>query len=191
MTDRNFLETFKTKSSPNKNIIGIIVLIIVLLVGGFFVFKNRIAREPEGEKQEFKNVALPQVARISEDNLQKEMPEGFLESIPLNGKTKVIESYSVTYPNSTAKQATVIFQSSKTLKENKTFYEKWAKDNKWQINKAEQNKIVSFNFVKDNAFLTISLEELLNNTAKVTIVYKPTVVSGFNEMKEQLRNINL
>ena len=97
------------QDKPNRNIVGVIVLVIVLLVGGYFVFKNSGSKRLKPQEIIPKPLVTPEVARISEDRLQKELPQDFLKEIPLNGKVKIIESYSATYPNSTVKQSTISF----------------------------------------------------------------------------------
>lgn len=185
----------------NKNNLAKIIIILIALSGMVLLVwmisagKKPNIQEPAPlvEIQKQKTTAITSLSEVIPVAAKEgEIPEGFPAAIPLNGKMNITESYSD--KNSTTEDivsSTVVFQSSKTLKENQTFYKKWAKDNKWQINKTEQNKIVSLFLVKENAFLTISLEELLNNTAKVIMVYKPAVVADVNKIKEQLRNIKL
>lgn len=147
--------------------IKIIAVIIIIAVLGIVFYAARVGRKPEQEKQEIKNVVTPEVVRISEGNLQKEMPQGFPESIPLNGKTKVIESYSATYPNLTAKQSTISFESKNTQKQSYDFYLKWAKDNKWEIiNQTNEETAKSLYLKKDNKDLNI----VINNKVNITYV---------------------
>ena len=157
-------EFLKDKQNiPNKNVIGV-VLIVVVIVGGYFVFKNQTPKSKQ-EEQKPKTVVIPQFARVSANNLQKELPINFPKEIPLNGKTKVLESYSATYPNLTAKQSTISFQSSKTPKENYDFYDKWAKDNEWKtLNSSQQENLMSLYFQKNQTTLNIVINNKINIT---------------------------
>lgn len=157
----------KTESfiSDKIKITAVVVIIAVLAV---VFYAARVVRGPEQGKQEIKNIVTPEVVRISEDNLQKEMPQGFPESIPLNGNTKVIESYSATYPNLTAKQSTISFESKNTQKQNYDFYLKWAKDNKWEIiNQTNEETSKSLYLRKENKDLKIII---INNKVNITYV---------------------
>ena len=93
---------------------------------------------PKEEKPAGTKISTPQITQAAEGQL----PEGFPADLPLNGKTKINRSYATTYPDSTAKQSTMVFESSKTLQQNYDFYTKWANDNGWQIiNKADQDNL--------------------------------------------------
>jgi len=163
------------QNNPNKNIAAVVVLVIVLVAGGYFIFQNKIWNLKEKRMKDMpKNVVTPQIARVSANNLQKEMPANFPKEIPLNGKIKVIESYSAAYPNSTTKQSTISFQSSKTSKENYDFYSKWAKDNKWEIkNSLKQENLMSLYLQKNQTVLNITINPKTSSNAKseVNVTY--------------------
>ena len=157
-------------------IIGAVVLIIILLIGGFYVFKNKVWKIGQEKQQEIKlkNVVTPQITKIPEDKLQKEMPVGFPKEIPLNGKTKVIESYDAAYAqNQNIKQATINFESSKSIKENYDFYSKWAKDNKWEIKDSKQENPMSLYGQKNQTILNITIipKTSPNTKSEVNITY--------------------
>lgn len=112
----------------------------------------------------------------------------------MNGKINIIESYS--QQNRTTREITeaiVIFQSSRTAKENQAFYEKWGKDNKWQVSTSEQNRIVQIILIKDKELLTLTLEKDLfyNTTTKVGMVYRSTFNFDEKKLKEALNNFKL
>lgn len=175
----------------------VIIILTIIVIAGFVIWQISKKQIPPGEiKQPGLVTALPEIVPISAK--EGEIPEGFPATIPLNEKMNIVESYSL--KNRTTGEitgATVVFQSSRTLKENQTFYEKWAKDNKWQVittnvDTDDINKnIIHLALSKDNTYLNISLEELLYNTTKVMIVYRPMVDSDANKLREQLKNIKL
>lgn len=163
--NETLLSSQNEQNNPNKNVITVVVLILILLIGGFFVYKNKITKKMGQETQEIKTIVTPEVTRVSEDKLQKEMPVGFPKDIPLNGKIKNVESYSATYPNSTAKQATISFESKNTPKQNYDFYLKFAKDNKWElISSSDQETMKSIYLRKDNKDLNIIINDKISIT---------------------------
>lgn len=176
MINQDFLETLKTKSGSNKNIISVAVLIVVLLIGGFFVFKNKVGTEPPNQSENVpKTVVTPEVVRIPEDRLQKELPVDFPKEMLFNGKIRTIESYGEGYAqNPNIKQATTKFNSSKSMQENYDFYLKWAKDNKWEItNSPIQDNLASLYGQKNQAILNIVITPKISGKIKseVNITY--------------------
>jgi len=104
-----------------------------------------------------------------------DLPEGFLPSLVLNGETQITQSYNVTYPQSlTTKQATVVFESSKTLKENYDFYAKWAQDNGWAITTKDDSSqnLRSLYLEKNKESINIAI---VNNAASS----KPTITISY------------
>ena len=172
MTDQDYLEN---KNYPNKNIIGIVVLILVLAIGGYFVFKNSGSKKIKPQEVIPKPVATPEIVRIPEDRLQKEMPVGFPKELSFNGKIRTIESYSEGYAqNPNLKQATTKFNSSKTMQENYDFYLKWAKDNEWGIiNSPKQDNLSSLYAQKNQATLNIVIIPKISGkiNSEVNITY--------------------
>ena len=162
------------QNNPNKNIIGIVVLIVVLIAGGFFVYKNKSWKFRK-ENIIPKNVVTPQVTKVSEDKLQKEMPLGFPKDIPLNGKVKIIESYNAAYAqNQNIKQSTINFESKNTSKENYDFYSKWSKDNKWKVSSnSKQENLMSLYLQKNQTTLNITIipKTSSNTKSEVNVTY--------------------
>ncbi len=164
------------QEDSQKNVKIILLLIVVLLAGYFLYEKSFFVKKEENKPQEpIKKIITPQVTKISEDKLQKELPQSFLLTLPLNGKTKIIESYNLGYTqNPNIKQATTKFESSKTTKENYDFYEKWAKDNKWEIkNSSKQDNLMSLYGQKNQTILNITIipKTLDNAKSEVNITY--------------------
>lgn len=63
-----------------------------------------------------------------------QVPEGFLKDFPLNGKTKIIEAYTLKTENQFGAVYVVKFKSDKTGAENIQFYQNWFKKNNWLLN---------------------------------------------------------
>ena len=165
-------EFLKDKQNiPNKNIIGIVVLIIVLLIGGYFVFKNNLGRIGKEEQQEIKKetTIIPKVTQSPKNQL----PKGFPENIPLNGKKDDFSgSYSLNYQGVEQGQKVIDFTSSKSVKDNFDFYKNWAKKNNWNIlgepyTENEARLILE----QDNKFLNITIQIDEKETSKININY--------------------
>ncbi len=134
---------------PNQKKIFFIALAAAVIVLAVWIILSLPAGK-NGQKEE--NIVTPQITQT----LEGALPEGFPTDIPLNGKTAITQSYSATYPNSTAKQATISFTSSKSSKDNFAFYKKWASDNEWQIiNQTDQDAIKSLYLKKDNSDINL------------------------------------
>jgi len=177
MSDQDFLEVKNSRQNlPNKNIIGIVVLVIFLIAGGFFVYKTQTRKQKqEQENVILKNVVTPEITKILPDKLQKETPLGFPKDILLNGKIKIIESYNASYAqNPNIKQATISFESLKSIQENYDFYSGWAKDNKWEIQTSyEQGNLMSLYAQKNQMTFNVAIipKTSGNTKSEVNISY--------------------
>ena len=117
-----------------KNIVILIGGVAVLAVGVWLLgWKvEKLGEAPAGLPE---NIAIPVISEKGESEIMQSLPEGLV----LNAKTALIQSYGASYPESNVKQTTVVFESSKSAKENYDFYSKWARDNKWEaVNKSEE-----------------------------------------------------
>lgn len=121
-------------------------LIVALALISFIISIWSMRQKPIVEKLPIQqnHIVVPNITRA----LPAEIAEGFPKSLPLNSKTEIAESYSATYPNSPAKQATVEFVSSKNQKTNVDYYTKWAKDNGWNIVNSSSSHSISFLYFK-------------------------------------------
>ena len=186
MLNQDFLEVENNQNKDNqflspdgqnnfsRNTAVVVILVVVILAGGYFIFRNSESKKLKPQEIVPKPLATPEVARVSADNLQKELPQDFPKDIPLNGKVKIIESYSMTYLNSTAKQSTISFESSKSIKENYDFYTKWTKDNEWGVaNSPKQDNLASLYGQKNQATLNIVIIPKISGKIKseVNITY--------------------
>lgn len=149
-------------NDDKKTILMVTVSLAILTVFALiFIWSGKI---PYFQKSETSGPAeLPIITPIITQALEGQTAEGLPQDFPLNGKTKITESYSATYPNSTAKQATVVFDSSKTPKQNYDFYSKWAKDNQWNtINQSDEEALKSLYLKKgiEDVNITITKESI-------------------------------
>lgn len=140
-----------------KNILMVAVsLAILAILALVFIWSKKIpySKKSETPKPAEVSVVTPQITQAPSGKTA----EGLSANFPLNGKTKITESYSAAYPNSTAKQATVVFESSKTQKVNFDFYAKWAKTNIWQIISQSEGSALSFLYLrKGNEDINITI----------------------------------
>ena len=133
----------------------VLVLLAILLIA-WSVWQSEVKREES-------NIIIPKVTKTPKAELGKITPQ----NIPLNGKASVVESYSAEYPNSTAKQSTIVFTSFKTADENFDYYSKWAKDNDWQIvNSSRDSAVYSLSLKKPSERMVITI-----NKGTITISY--------------------
>ncbi len=92
-----------------------------------FFWKGANLRNPQ--QRQGKNIVIPAIERSASGKIADDFPS----DIPLNDKTKIIESFKATYPNSRVLQSSVTFSSKKSEDANFLYYLKWAKDNSWEI----------------------------------------------------------
>lgn len=141
----------------SKKIIIILAIIIAAATGGYFLFIFLTLTKPTAVKQAAENgieqklaTVTPQIIRSAPDRL----PESFPENLPLYGKEKIIDSYNASYQvpgkNQAAKQASVVFKSSKSMKENYDYYANWAKENGWNIVNKADNEMLKFVYLRKN-----------------------------------------
>lgn len=124
-------------------VLGLIVA-LALISFGISIWSMRQKPIVEKLPNPQNNIVAPKITRA----LPAEIAEGFPKNLALNSKIEITESYSATYPNSSAKQATVEFISSKTPNANKNFYIQWAKDNGWDIVNSSEGDSISFLYFK-------------------------------------------
>jgi len=162
------LEEFKEKNTSHwriytLSVIGALLIIgIVWLINSDFGYKNNTGNFQSPSS----NIVTPTIIQSSPG----EVVEGFPKELTLNSKTEITQSYSATYPNSSVKQETVIFTSSKDIKTNYNFYLDWSKQNNWSvINSSEEDKVSSL-------YLRKGLEDI-----NITITAAQITISHINK----------
>ena len=129
-------------------------ILAVLSVTWFFGDKRNV-RDSE--------IIRPIVTETPRDQVGKVTPQ----NIPLNGAADITQSYNAEYPDSAAKQSTIVFTSLKTPDENFYFYLKWAKENDWQIvNSSRDSAVYSLSLKKPSERMVITI-----NKGTITISY--------------------
>ncbi|MDO8523032.1 MAG: hypothetical protein Q7S12_01955 [bacterium] len=97
----------------------------------------------------------------------------FPEDIPLNSKTKVVQSYSATYPGFSALQVTTVFASSVSVQESYDFYKNWALANGWQvINSYAGGSIFSLYLRKGTEDINITINKDSETSVSISYVNK-------------------
>lgn len=141
-------------------IIGISIAVVIGVVG-FAVYK-------QGGKQD----VMPVDEKITTTTAQEpkrtdfgtSKPDDFPTDIPVEKGVKVEQSYSLNYVGQ--KQLTIVFQSTKTVKENYSLYTDFLNKQNWSIsNKYESAKISSLYGTKDSSDINITISENASGTS--------------------------
>ena len=140
----------------------------LFIIGGAFVLFLMIILAinlpskvpPKEEKPAGAKISTPQITQAAEGQL----PEGFPASVPLNGKKKIIQAQTAIIPADSViperSILTVLFDSSKTPKQNYDFYTKWAKDNGWEIiSQSEEEALSSLYLRKGTEDINIAITD--------------------------------
>jgi hypothetical protein len=154
-----------TQSAPsnNKKFLTLIVLVAVLVFVVFVVSKKgKVSPKP-----------VPPITQVTQE-LQKtdfgiKIPTDFPSDIPIEEGTEVEQSYSLNYEGQ--KQLTMVFPSTKTVKENYTLYADFLEKQNWNVsNKYESMKVSSLYGTKES------------NDINVTISYESEVASAKSQV---------
>lgn len=135
-----------------RTILLVIISVIVLIAVTFVMYK-----------QSMKNVVQPlaEQTEIQKTDFGSEIPNDFPTDIPIEGAAEVEQSYSLNYTGQN--QLTIVFPSTKTVKENYTLYTSFLEKQQWDIsNKYESKKLSSLYGTKESNDINITLSE---NTA--------------------------
>lgn len=139
----------------NKRTILLVIASVVVLIAGTFIMY----------KQSVDNVAQPLAEQTTEKqiDMQKtdfgsEMPNDFPTDIPLEEGAEVEQSYSLNITGQN--QLTIVFLSTKTIKENYTLYASFLEKQQWNIsNKYESEKLSSLYGAKESNDINITISE--------------------------------
>lgn len=173
MVDQNFLEVEKeNKNNPNKNIITIIVLVALVGVAllGWLTLTGERPKAPESKTPESEvSIEVSPGILLTKTPNREQAPSGFPD-VPLNGKIKVNNSYSLAYQNSNSEQKVIDFTSSKSVEENFAFYKSWAEKNEWNIlHKLDNPKESRLIVEKDKKPLNIVIQKDAEASSKVNM----------------------
>lgn len=140
-----------------RNILLVIASVVVLIAISFIMYKqseNKIVQPLAGQVAEKQN-------EPKRTDFGTKIPTDFPTDIPIEKGVKVEQSYSLNYVGQ--KQLTIVFLSTKTVKENYAIYADFLKKQNWSIsNKYESTKISSLYSIKDSNEINITIS---NNTS--------------------------
>lgn len=165
-------EWSQKQDAPQWRIYGFFVIGILALISIVLLIQNDIWEKNKADNTQDQpdNIVTPQINRADPEKIT----EGFPKGLVLNSKIEIVGSYSATYPNSSAQQATVEFVSSKSSGANFTFYTKWAKDNGWNIVNLSEDDLIStlyFKKVAEKINITIQPSATIAGGSKLIVSY--------------------
>lgn len=142
-------------------IVGISIVVVVGVVG-FVVYKQKGKQGTIPVAEKINITTTPEPKRT---DFGTKMPTDFPTDIPVEKGVKVEQSYSLNYVGQ--KQLTIVFLSTKTVKENYALYADFLKKQNWSIsNKYESTKLSSLYGTKESNDINITISE--NTTASTT-----------------------
>lgn len=140
-------------------LLAILFFILLVLILSLIPFPKKETKNHQASAP----APSPAPVKVTKTKDAGATPQGFPD-IPLNGKEEILSSYTLGYNNGKGTEQKVIdFLSAKSVKENFSFYGKWAKENGWKI--IHQSNIVGINktariiLEKDAKFFTITIKE--------------------------------
>lgn len=147
----------ESATSNKKKILTVIAMAAVLVVAiGMFVVLQKIKIPVQPITQIEQTQPEPQKTDFGIN-----MPTDFPSDIPVEKGVKVEQSYSLNYVGQ--KQLTIVFQSTKTVKENYTLYSVFLEKENWNIsNKYEGPKVSSLYGTKESNEINVAIS---GNTA--------------------------
>lgn len=135
-------------------IIGISIAVVVGVVV-IAVYKQKGRQDVMPVSEKIKTTTAPEPKRT---DYGTKLPTNFPADIPVEKGVKVEQSYSLNYVGQ--KQLTIVFQSTKTVKENYAIYEDFLKKENWSIsNKYESAKLSSLYGTKDSNDINVTISE--------------------------------
>lgn len=142
-----------------KNIILMVSIVIVLGLGIFAIKQKGTQVQPSTAGQTTTTTPEPK-----KEDYGTNMPTDFPTDIPVEKGAKVEQSYSLNYTGQ--KQLTIVFQSTKTVKENYVFYTDFLKKQNWNvINKYESPKLSSLYGAKESNDINVAISENASDTS--------------------------
>lgn len=106
----------------------------------------------------------PEITQVPDNQL----PQGLPKSLPLEPGAEILENSTIRQPGSGKTQATRVYVSGKTSEQNYSLFEKYLKDNGWQVlSSANYAETKSFSATKGTARLDIIVGS--NPDGKITV----------------------
>lgn len=132
-------------------IVTSVVVITIILV--FVVYKQKATQGIQGGKQ---TATTTTSVEPQKTDYGTKLPDDFPTDIPIEKGADIKQSYSLNYAGQ--KQLTIVFQSTKTVKENYVLYAEYLKKQGWGVVRNEANN----NFLygkKDNSEISVVITE--------------------------------
>lgn len=149
----------------NKRAVAAIIGVVVILALSFLIVmfsKSRVSQV--ATKEVGMNTQPPVVVEPTRTDFGTNVPSDFLPKIPLETGAKIVQSYSLNYVGQ--KQLTIVFLSTRTVKENYTIYENFLKREKWSIsNKYESPSLSSLYGTKEGNDINVTISEAKSSTS--------------------------
>lgn len=139
----------------------ILIVIILTATAGFGIYlfqKNRLAEVKENP------AAQTKPPEPEKTDFGASVPTDFPTDIPLEEGAEVQQSYGLNYVGQ--KQLTIVFLSSKTIKENYSLYADFLKKQNWNIlNTYESAELSSLYGVKENNTINVTISDNTSNAS--------------------------
>ena len=138
----------------NRNIF-IVVVIVSFVVIIFFIYKAKEV-SPLSDRVEQSTATSTLSTEPQRTEFGTNMPTDFPADVPVEKEAKVEQSYNLKYVGQS--QSTIVFFSTKTVKENYSLYGDQLKSQKWNIvNKYESTSISSLYATRENEEINITI----------------------------------
>lgn len=145
------MDTQPTTSNEKKFLILIAVVVVLVVVVFMVNQKGKVSPQPVAQTEQ----AAPEPQKT---DFGTSMPTDFPTDIPVENGAKVEQSYSLNYARQ--KQLTIVFQSTKTVKENYALYAGFLKEKNWNVsNKYESAKVSSLYGTKESNDINVTISE--------------------------------
>lgn len=133
-------------------VVASVIVIALIVLGVFVVRQNKEVVAPVVEQK------LATSTEPQKTDFGTNMPTDFPTDIPVEKGIKFEQSYSLNYV--AQKQLTIVFQSTKTVKENYSLYTDFLKKQNWLIlNKYESVKLSSLYGTKASNDINVTISE--------------------------------
>jgi hypothetical protein len=157
--------------TTTKIVISAITIFIITIVVVLF-YRSKINSNSILQNSSSTNVQKEDASQAVQEKEPKKtdfgtnLPTDFIKEIPIEDGAKVQQSYGLDYE--TQKQLSIVFLSSKTVKENYVIYSDFFKKQNWNIsNKYESDKLSSLYITKENNNINVTItENTLNSSVK-------------------------
>ena len=143
------------KTMNYRNIILVIASVIVLIAITFIMYKQSVDKvvQPLAEQPTTIVQTEPQ-----KTDFGSKIPSEFPTDIPIEEGAEVQQSYSLNYAGQN--QLTIVFPSTKTVKENYALYADFLNKQQWNItNKYESAKLSSLYATKESSDINVTISE--------------------------------